>query len=205
MLKDIRKITRHILNQFEPQNKALENPKACYDVFRKLALVIKNSHLVAEHYLVVDFNEHFLQNSSWGKPSDKWRRFFNKDLERLNIVIKEYLLELMGLSLEDRQTSFDSLMSQKYYIKYFYMFIKDEYNVGYVDPCGFSLISTELNTKVTDNQSINIKKFQKLNLESYESRVALQENIEEERKLLEVEQARLKSYIVKNYTLKMLL
>lgn len=77
--------------------------------------------------------------------------------------------------------------------------------MGYVDPCSFSLQSIILDTKVTDNKSLHIKKFQTLDLESYESRVALQENIREEKKLLAVELQRLKSYILKNYTLEMLL
>jgi len=206
MLKDIRKITKYILNQFEPQNKALADVKACYDVYRKLALVIDNAHLVTEHYLAFDFTEHFIQNTFWtGFQSDKWRRFLNEDLEKLNSAIKEYLIELMGLSLKDAQTSFDSLMSQKYNVLHFYGFIRDEYSVGYVDPCGFSLMATTLNTKMTDNKSIHMQKFQKLNLESYESRVALQESLREEKKLLEAELTRLKSYIVKNYTLEMLL
>jgi hypothetical protein len=205
MLKDIRKITRYALSQFEPENKALSNPKACYDVYRKLALVIDNANLVAEHYLALDFNEGYLQNSSWGKPSDKWRRFFNKDLDKLNKSIKEYLLELMELSLEDAITSFDSLLSEKYYMKHFYGFARDEYSVGHVDPCGFSLVSITLDTKVTDNKSLHIKKFHRLDLESYESRVALQQDIREEKKLLEVELKKLKEYILKNYTLEMLL
>lgn len=190
---------------FQPENKALSNPKICYDAYRKLALVIDNANLVAEHYLAVDFNEHYLQNFACGKPSDQWGRFFNKDLERLNESIKEYLLKLMRLSLEDTIMSFDSLLSEKYYIKYLYAFVKYEYNVGYVDPCSFSLQATILNTKVTDNKSLNIKKFQTLDLESYQSRVALQENIREEKKLLEVELQRLKSNILKNYTLEILL
>jgi len=205
MLKDIRKITKYIFDKFEPENKALTNPKICYNAYRKLDLLIDDANLVAEHYLALDFNEHYLQSSSWGKPSDKWRKFFNKDLESLNESIKEYLLELMYLSPEDRVSSFDSFMDSKYYIKYFYAFVKYEYNVGYVNPCGFSLQSIILDTKVTDNKSLHIKKFQKLDLESYESRVALQENIREEKKLLEIELQRLKSYILKNYTLEILL
>jgi alpha-L-fucosidase len=205
MLKDIRKITKHILNQFEPDNRALSNPIACYDVYRKLALVINNANLVAEHYLALDFNEPYLTNSSWGKPSDKWRKFFNEDLEKLNEAIKEYLLELMYLAPEDRVSSFDSFMDRKYYLKYFYAFVRDEYNVGYVNPCGFSLISTTLKTNNEDNETLHIKEYKRLDLESYESRVALQEKIRAEKKLLEVELQRLKEYIVKNYTLEMLL
>jgi hypothetical protein len=62
-----------------------------------------------------------------------------------------------------------------------------------------------LDTKVTDNKSLHIKKFHRLDLESYESRVALQQDIREEKKLLEVELKKLKEYILKNYTLEMLL
>ena len=52
---------------------------------------------MANHYLALDFSEPYLQDSSWGEPIDKWRKFFNKDLELLNKSIKKYLLNLSEL------------------------------------------------------------------------------------------------------------
>lgn len=205
MLKDIRKITKYILDEFEPENKALANPKACYDAYRKLEKLINYADLTAEHYLVRDFSEEYLQNSSYGKPEDKWRALLNRDLEKLNKSAKAFLLKLMYLSLEDRLGSFDSLLSKKYNTKFFYAFVRDEYNVGFIDPCGFSMISTTIDTKVHDNETLHIKKFQKISLETLEERVSLQQAIREQKQLLEQEHARLKAYILKNFTLEILL
>ncbi|MBE0496494.1 MAG: hypothetical protein IBX45_08805 [Campylobacterales bacterium] len=204
MLKDIRKITTHLFDAFGPENKPLSSPKACYDVYRKLEKLVYCTHLVAEHYLVQDFSEEYLQNSSYGSPQNKWRTVLNGDLEKLNKAAKAYLLELMHLSLEDSIWSFDSLLSRKYNMKFFYAFARDEYNVGFVDPCGFSMISTTINTKAPDNETIHIKKFQKTSLETLEDRVALQQTLREQKQLLEQELARLKAYMLKNYTLEML-
>ena len=200
MLKDITKITQIIFDQFITENKPLKAPKAVYDLYRALGIVIDNSKLVSEHYLALDFSEGFLENSSWGEPGDKWRKFFNEDLESLNAAVKKYLHKLNYLCLDEEQRPFSSFMSELYNCKASYSFVREQYNVGFVEPCSFIMISKVLDTKF-DNQRDYIGKFSKTDLTSYEQRVALQTDIREKTKVLQNYLEDLKSYIQQNYTL----
>ena len=71
MLKDIVTITIETFNEAFCADKILSRPKRVYDVYRNLQELISNVSLVANHYLALDFTEHFLENSSFGEPIDK--------------------------------------------------------------------------------------------------------------------------------------
>ena len=64
MLKDIVTITIETFNEAFCTDKILSRPKRVYDVYRNLQELISNVSLVANHYLALDFTEHFLENSS---------------------------------------------------------------------------------------------------------------------------------------------
>jgi hypothetical protein len=177
-----------MLNEFIPDNKPLSSPKVCHLIYRKLSYLIDTANLVSEHYLVIDFGDEFLDNVSYESAVQRWRELFNSDLEQLNNAIKAYLQALMKLSLKGDS----SLLNKKY-------------NLGCVDPCGFLLLSTVLNTKIHDNQTFLIQDSDMINLETYQSKVTLQKELRDEQKFLIQEYERLKSYILKNYTLKSLL
>ena len=201
MLKDARVITQYMLNEFIPDNKPLSSPKVCHLIYRKLSYLIDTANLVSEHYLVVDFGDEFLDNISYESAVHRWRELFNSDLEQLNNAIKAYLQALMKLSLKGDS----SLLNKKYNLMYLSLFIEKQYNLGCVDPCDFLLLSTVLNTKINNNQTFLIQDSDMINLETYQSKVTLQKELREEQKLLIQEYERLKSYILKNYTLEALL
>ena len=90
MIKDILFLTKKVFDEALIKEENLPNPKKVYDVYRNLKDVISDVNLVANHYLALDFNEPYLQGSSWGEPIDKWRKFFNEDLEQLNESVKKY-------------------------------------------------------------------------------------------------------------------
>jgi len=204
MLKDIVINTRKILNEFIPSNAKINSKRALYDLYRAMHVMIDDIELVSEHYLALDFTEEFLQNSSHGKPSDKWRRFFNEDLERLNKSTKKYLMKLNSIADANDHSMCGSYLSNIYSAKSLYGFVRDEYNVGFVKPCSFSLISEVLLVDI-DPDSHHMCKFSKIDLSTYEQRVALRDLLREQRKILQSEHQKLKEYILKNTTLEELL
>lgn len=204
MLEDITSLTTKIFVQFLPNNTPINSKKTLYDIYRAMQKLIDSSQLVSEHYLALDFSEEFLQNSSFGEPSDKWRYFFNKDLEELNTNSKNYLLKLNHLAPKDAVNSCSSYISHIYRAKTYYSFVRDDYSVGYVAPCDLLLHSTTLIIKCDKNSSY-LEKYSKIDLTTFEQRVALKNEIEEKIKLLQSDLRRLKEYIIKNFTLEDLL
>lgn len=205
MLEDIREITRFVFDTFEPENKALSNPKICHNVYRKLALLTGKANFIAEYHLSIDLAHEISTNSSLSGAIFDWRHLFNGELEALNVLTKDYLQELTLLSLKDPSCNNHSLVGKKYNMMYFYFFVKERYNVGYIDPCDFMLTSLILNPKIHDNQNFDMANPSMLNLADGKSRVALQNHLRNIKKLLDVELERLKRYMVKNYTLEMVL
>lgn len=134
MLKDVLFITKEVFSKALSKKKNLRNPKRVYDVFRSFQEVISDVDLVANHYLALDFTEHYLQNSSFGEPVDKWRYVLNKDLEELNGTVKEYLQNLSYLSHDD--SSFETYVNEIFNAKVYYAFVRDNYNVGFVEQKG---------------------------------------------------------------------
>lgn len=173
MLKDIEKLTKFAIEQFILDGVALNN-LILFRVYHALKELIENSDLVANHYLVLRFDEGFLENSSFGSPQNKWRFFLNKDLERLNESAKNYLQLLNALAPID-EMNHGSFLSQKYKSLAYYGFVRDEYSVGYVDAGGFTLRITQLDTKQNDNTSSYLAKHKQIDLAMFEQRVALQE------------------------------
>ena len=134
MLKDVLFITKEVFSKALSKKKNLRNPKRVYDVFRSFQEVISDVDLVANHYLALDFTEYYLQNSSFGEPVDKWRYVLNKDLEELNGTVKEYLQNLSYLSHDD--SSFETYVNEIFNAKVYYAFVRDKYNVGFVEQKG---------------------------------------------------------------------
>ena len=205
MLKDVVEITQQVFNKFALSNEELNFPKNVYAVYSKLAKVLDTLQLVSEHYLALSFDEEYLQNSSFGEPSDKWRYFFNKDLNSLNGAVKEYLLILSSLAAKDDDSfTCSGYISKIYESKSYYGFVRDEYSVGFIEPCSFMLITKKLSTKV-DAQTYHLEEFQKTELATYKQRVSLQQELQERHKKLLKLHGDLKAYMLHNYTLKDLL
>lgn len=197
MLKDIVTISKETFSEAFNTNKKLSKPKRVYDVYRNLQEVISHASLVANHYLALDFTEAFLQNSSFGEPIDKWRYFFNEDLKKLNESIKDYLFSISYLSFED---DFKTIVSKKYNCKSYYGFVRDNYNIGFVEPCGSMLHITKLDLKNKDD-SRYLAKYLKLDITSFESKKELQEILNKRNELLKIELEKVKTYIQTNYIL----
>jgi len=200
MLRDITTLTNKVFGKFLHSKKKLASTKNLYDTYRALEMVVDSVNLVAKHYLALDFTEEFLQNSSYGKPEDKWRRFINKDLEILNKALKNYLFKLGNLRFEDSYNFSSTFLYEKYNAKTFYDFIKNDYSIGFIEPCSTILIQTLLED-VEDNKNLHIKRFNKIDLSTYEQRVALQQELLFKKKELQNALDSLKEYILKHITI----
>lgn len=204
MLEDIISNTTIVFNHFIPKDKSTSSIKNVYDLYRAMGKMLDNIHLVSEHYLALSFEEGYLQNSSFGEPSDKWRYFFNKDLESLNESIQNYLQALNHIAPKKANSPCSSYLSNMYNPKTFYSFVRDHYNVGLVKPCGFELTSVTLALN-GGTEILYIENYSKIDLSNYEKRVVLQSDLRIKYNLLKDEFAKLKSYLLKNCTLNDLL
>lgn len=202
MLEDIQKITSIVFDQFINTNLKVSSPHNLYDIHRSMQNMISNIDTVSEHYLALDFSEDFLQGSSFGKPEDKWRKFFNKDLEDLNDSVKSYLLNLYYLSIENSKYHglSETLLSRVFNTKTLYSVIRDQYDCGNVEPCGFNLISVTLEFN-NEPESLHIIKHKKINLSTYKERVNLQQKLRLKKDFLKEQSVKLKVYLQKHYSI----
>ena len=199
MIKDILFLTKKVFDEALIKEENLPNPKKVYDVYRNLKDVISDLNLVANHYLALDFNEPYLQGSSWGEPIDKWRKFFNEDLEQLNESVKKYLHNLSHLGHGD--FGFETYVNNIYSAKIYYAFVRDSYNVGFVEPkCSF-LHMNILKIEQNKIESFYISEHKKIDLSTYEARVNLKDHLNIIKNDLETELKNLKKYIKDRYTL----
>jgi hypothetical protein len=198
MLQDIVKITKKVFRDALIEEKNLNSPKNVYVVYKNLSAVIDDVKLVANHYLALDFTEGYLQDSSWGEPVDKWRMFFNKDLESLNKSVKNYLRSIASLCFEDE---LDTVLSKYYRCKSYYGFVRDSYNIGFVEPCGSNLHITSLDTKSSDINSVHLAEHEKIDLTTFESKKELQTELLLKNEKLQEQLLKLKQYIQNRYTL----
>ena len=199
MLKDILFLTKKVFDEALIKEENLPVPKKVYDVYRNLQEVISDVKLVANHYLALDFTEHYLQNSSFGEPVDKWRYVLNKDLEELNGTVKEYLQNLSYLSHDD--SSFETYVNEIFNAKVYYAFVRDNYNVGFVEQKGNLLHLHILKTDKMDIESFYIGKHKKIDLSTFEAKVALQKELNDINVELKIELEKLKQYIKNRYSL----
>lgn len=202
MLKDVLFITKRVFDDALVNEETLRTPKKVYDIYRCLEDLISDINLVANHYLALDFTEAFLQSSSWGEPADKWRKFLNKDLEELNISAKKYLLSLSYLGHDNKAETY---VSKIYSAKSYYGFVKDKYNIGFVEQNSKLLHLTTLQTNLNKVNDFYLSKDKKIDLSTYESRVELQNKLNNKKDLLVSELKKLKEYILNRYTINDLL
>ena len=199
MLKDILFLTKKVFDEALIKEENLTNPKKVYDVYRNLKDVISDLNLVANHYLALDFSEHYLQNLSWGEPIDKWRKFFNEDLAELNESVKTYLLNLAHLGHGD--FGFETYVNTIYSAKTYYAFVRDKYSVGFVEPkCTFLHIHN-LKIEQTKIESFYISEHKKIDLSTFEARVSLKDELNDINTELQEELKKLKQYIKDRYSL----
>ncbi|MCT7447199.1 hypothetical protein [Aliarcobacter skirrowii] len=199
MIKDILFLTKKVFDEALIKEENLPNPKKVYDVYRNLKDVISDLNLVANHYLALDFSEPYLQGSSWGEPIDKWRKFFNEDLEQLNESVKTYLLNLAHLGHGD--FGFETYVNTIYSAKIYYAFVRDRYSVGFVEPkCSFLHINN-LKIELNKIESFYISEHKKIDLSTFEARVNLKDHLNIIKNDLEIELKNLKKYIKDRYTL----
>lgn len=199
MLKDILFLTKKVFDEALIKEENLPNPKKAYDVYRNLKDVISDVNLVANHYLALDFSEPYLQGSSWGEPIDKWRKFFNEDLEQLNESVKKYLHNLSYLGHGD--FGFETYVNNIYSAKIYYAFVRDRYSVGFVEPKCSSLHMNILKIEQNKIESFYISEHKKIDLSTYEARVNLKDHLNIIKNDLETELKNLKKYIKGRYTL----
>lgn len=205
MLRDIKIITKKVFDEALTSKELLANPKVVYDLYRNLSDVISDVDLVAKHYLALDLTEEYLQNSFLGEPIDKWRRFFNEDLELLNNSVKQYLNSLSYIKFDNDNNILGGILSKYYSSKNYYGFVRDQYNTGFVEPCSSMLQITGLDPKHNDPNSMYIAKHSKIDLTTFESKKELQEHLNTINKSLNNELLKLKEYIQNRYTLNDLL
>ena len=199
MLKDILFLTKKVFDEALIKEENLPVPKKVYDVYRNLQEVISDVKLVANHYLALDFTEPYLENSSWGEPVDKWRKFFNMDLEELNESVKTYLLNLAHLGHGD--FGFETYVNTIYSAKTYYAFVRDKYSVGFVEPkCTFLHINN-LKIEQTKIESFYISEHKKIDLSTFEARVSLKDELNDINTELQEELKKLKQYIKDRYSL----
>ena len=199
MLKDILFLTKKVFDEALIKEENLPNPKKVYDIYRNLKDVISDLNLVANHYLALDFSEPYLQGSSWGEPIDKWRKFFNEDLEQLNESVKKYLHNLSHLGHGD--FGFETYVNNIYSAKIYYAFVRDRYSVGFVEPKCSSLHMNILKIEQNKIESFYISEHKKIDLSTYEARVNLKDHLNIIKNDLETELKNLKKYIKDRYTL----
>jgi hypothetical protein len=198
MLKDILFLTKEVFNEALVKEENIQKPKKVYDVYRNLQEVISDVNLVANHYLALDFEEPYLQGSSWGEPVDKWRKFFNMDLEELNESVKKYLHNLSHLGHGD--FGFETYVNTIYSAKTYYAFVRDKYNVGFVEPKCTFLHLNNLKIEQTKVESFYISEHKKIDLSTFEARVSLKEELNEINSELQEELKKLKQYIKDRYS-----
>ena len=199
MLKDVLFLTKKVFDEALIKEENLPVPKKVYDVYRNLQELISDINLVANHYLALDFSEPYLENSSWGQPVDKWRKFFNMDLEELNESVKTYLHNLAHLGHGD--FGFETYVNTIYSAKTYYAFVRDKYSVGFVEPkCTFLHVN---NLKIEPNiiESFYISEHKKIDLSTFEARVTLKNELNEINSELQEELKKLKQYIKDRYSL----
>lgn len=205
MLEDIVVNTQRVFEQFLPQNKKIQSMRTVYDLYRTMEKMVSDINKVSEHYLALKFDESYLETSTLGTTSsDKWRWVLNIDLEELNKSAKDYLMGLNCIAIEDGKGEFENYLFHIYNFKTFYGFVRDEYCVGLVSQSGFEMSTTTLSLDVT-KENRNIKNFKKINLTTYEQRVALQSDLREKHIILKSELVQLKAYILENCSIEELL
>lgn len=201
MLKDIIEITKETFFEAFDSDKVFSSPKTVYDIYRKLGKTISYVDLVANHYLALDFAESNLKNSSLRDSIEKWRDVLNGDLKKLNDAIKEYLLLISHISFEEE---YESIVSKKYNPLSYYAFIRDKYNIGFVEPCGSILHMNSLNLKDKNNGK-DLYNYLKLDITTFESKKELQKDLNNRNDELKIELNKIKTYIQNNYILDNLL
>ena len=185
MLSDIVSLTNMVAD-----NLNTENPKLVFKIYESLKDVIDKVDKTANHYLALDFSEEFLQNSSFGTPEMKWRYFLNENLKSLNKSVKNYLLLLPHFCKENKgiigfakPLSYDS-------------FVRDEYNVGFVEPCGMNLMIDQLNLNAKDEYYL--AEFKKIDLSTFTKRKGLMIHLEIQKETLKSGLEKIKDFILKN-------
>jgi hypothetical protein len=206
MLKDVIKLTRYVFSNFIPTDTPVDSKLQLYRLYRALLEVVERTNLVAEHYLVRDFSEPALQNSSYGAPSDKWRKVLNGDLVKLTDSVKNYL-QLLNTIAPFHEDSFStrSYLAEKYSSLSYYGTVRDSYSVGYLDAASFTLKIAQLDSKHSNNDSSHILKYKKIELHTLEQREALQTDLREKKAELQEQLLSLKAYIKRHVSLEDLL
>jgi hypothetical protein len=202
MLVDVVYISKKIYSEVFDKNLKIGNPIKLYDSYRNLKQVIESSNLVANHYLALNFEEKFLQDSSIGNATDKWKYFLNKDLTQLNEAIKQYLLSLYEISVfNDKDLLDEEALIEKYFnSKSFYNSVNHEYSCGHVNSENLILCMNVLVTQY-DNQSYNILNQKQIDLSIYEKRKDLKTHLHTQIEEFENLRSQLKQYIQKNFTI----
>lgn len=204
MLEDIVALTSRTIEDSLAQHKNDMNGAKVYSVYKKLANLISSAKITANHYLALDFSEAYLQNSSFGAPADKWRYVFNRDLKVLNRRAKKLLLKLRYLCYETDGV-YDSFLFRYYNHKTYYGFVRDEYSIGFLQPCGFMMSYCILDTDFKKEESIYIGRYGKLNLAEFCDRGALKANILKNCDELEKQLSFIMDFLVQNFTIEDLL
>lgn len=122
------------------------------------------------------------------------------DFEELNKSVKKYLHLLSHLTHDDFM-GWDTYVHKIYSPKIYYSFVRDNYNIGFVEPRGAFLHITCLKTDLKNVDTAYISEYKKINLSTFEARVNLKNELNEINNNLKIEFDKLKSYIKNRFIL----
>ena len=98
------------------------------------------------------------------------------------------------------EDGFETKNKKKYNCKSYYGFVRDNYNIGFVEPVGSMLHITKLELKDKDNARY-LAKYLKIDITTFESKKELQDKLNKRNELLKIELKKVKTYIQTKYVL----
>lgn len=90
----------------------LEIPALPASIFLMQQDVVNNYRHAASHYLPLNLDEHFLQNSSIGTPYEKWAKITNKEFQQLSFTVTNLIRYTVRLIEE---TEHSAMMAERRY------------------------------------------------------------------------------------------
>lgn len=200
IFNDILELTKLVFDEIKKSPLSI-NAIVYYDLYRAMNQMNYEIYVVLQHYLALTLKEDFLvHTTSYASAEEKWRKVLNRDLERANTHIQNYLLQLQHISYDDREENIDFFITQKRplddYInhKNFYASLK-YYSCGYLKDDSYQLERT-----IIDCSKLAKEPLKKgcIDLSTYPLRLKVKsQGLQTLRKLLHIEES-MKKYILKN-------
>jgi len=204
LFKDIQTINSAVIEKFFACSLRTD-PIATYDYYRVLHNFKNSVRLVLIHYLGVAMESHFLQNSHYGTPLQKWRIIVNEDLDKATESAKILMnqLERLGHYTDDEDYNYKSTVSDFWpNAKQYYAYFNQHYSCGKVDEEGIFLHSSWFEIIQDSKPMCSVIVHE---IDSYEKRQSLIDRTECVYKQLINDENLLRKYILEHFTSKELL